>query len=78
MYVQLIDDVSGKTLLGMSDKELDQKLAKADRAAKLGEAFGKKAKDAKVSQVVFDRGGYAYIGRIKSFADGCRKAGLEF
>lgn len=78
LYAQVIDDTADKTIIGMSDKNLDGKLSKSDKAAKLGEEMGKKMKDAKITTIVFDRGGHAYLGRVKAFAEGLRKAGLEF
>ncbi len=74
---QLIDDTAGKTLAAASTKELKVK-PNADGAKKLGEAIAKKAKDAKISTVVFDRNAYRYHGRIKTLADAAREAGLQF
>ncbi|MBI2086982.1 MAG: 50S ribosomal protein L18 [Candidatus Zambryskibacteria bacterium] len=65
IYAQLIDDISGKTLAS----------AKGSNAAKVGTEI---AKGAKVKQVVFDRGGYIYTGKVKALADAARKAGLKF
>jgi len=83
IYVQLIDDTAGKTLVSAStlDAELKDKLAgkkKAECAGLVGELVAKRAKSSRISQVVFDRGGYKYHGRVKSLADGARKAGLKF
>ena len=78
LYAQIIDDSKEMTLIGMSDRSLDKKMTKSERAEKLAEEIGKKAKEAKISRVVFDRGGHAYLGRVKSFAESLRKAGLEF
>jgi large subunit ribosomal protein L18 len=78
LYAQIIDDTTDKTLIGLSDKAVSGKMTKTEKAAKLGEELGKKAKDAKIETVVFDRGGHAYLGRVKAFAEGLRKAGLEF
>lgn len=77
MTVQLIDDETGKTVCSASTKELKAK-PNSDGAAKLGEAIAKKAKDAKVSAVVFDRNSYKYHGRVKALADAARKGGLTF
>lgn len=77
MSVQLIDDTTGKTLAAASTKELKAK-PNLDGAKKLGEAIAKKAKDAKISTVVFDRNAYKYHGRIKALADAAREAGLTF
>ena len=74
---QLIDDDAGKTLAAASTKECKAKPT-VDGAAKVGELIAKKAKDAKISSIVFDRNGYAYHGRIKALADAAREAGLSF
>lgn len=76
--VQAIDDVAGKTLAAMTDKNLKVKGTKTDKAAALGEAFGKKLKDIKIDSVIFDKGAYKYHGRVKALADGIRKAGINF
>ena len=79
-YAQLIDDVSGKTLMGtasLPQKDL-QGLNGTEQAAKLGKLFAEKAIEAGHSDVVFDRNGYLYHGRVKSFADAAREAGLKF
>ncbi len=73
----MIDDESGKTLVSASTTELKSKLNK-EGAKKLGELVASKAKDAKISAVVFDRGGYRYHGRIKEMADAAREGGLQF
>ncbi|MBC6712848.1 50S ribosomal protein L18 [Treponema sp. Marseille-Q3903] len=78
--VQVIDDDEGKTLASISTIEKDFAALKPDTegAAKLGEAFGSRLKDKKIAKVVFDRNGYLYHGVVKAFADGARKAGIEF
>lgn len=83
IYVQVIDDGAGHTLAAASslDQELRSKLAgktKTEQAKMVGELVGKRAKDKGVKKVVFDRGGFKYIGRVKSLADGARESGLEF
>jgi large subunit ribosomal protein L18 len=83
MSVSLIDDNSGKVMLGLStlDKDLKTKVkygGNIKAAAALGEAFAKLATAKGVKAVSFDRGGYIYHGRVKAFADAARKAGLEF
>ena len=83
IYVQVIDDSTGKTLCSAStlDKDLASKLEgknKKEQAYVVGEAIAKKAAKAKIKQVVFDRGGYIYTGRVQSLAEGARSAGLEF
>lgn len=77
MSVQLIDDKTGKTIAAASTKELKAK-PNMEGAVKLGEAIAKKAKDAKVTTIVFDRNAYRYHGRIKALADAAREAGLKF
>ena len=78
-YVQIINDESGKTLVSASDKELKvSKDKKSEKAEKLGELVAKKAKDKKITEVVFDRGGYKYLGRVKAFAESARANGLKF
>ena len=78
--VQVIDDNEGKTLASIStlEKEFAALKPNTDGAAKLGEAFGARLKEKKISKVVFDRNGYLYHGVVKAFADGARKAGIEF
>ncbi len=82
-YAQLIDDVQGKILFGVStlDKTLRSKAKTGGNiaaAALLGEAVASKAINKGIKKVCFDRGGYLYHGRIKAFAEAARKAGLEF
>jgi large subunit ribosomal protein L18 len=80
LYLQAIDDVSGKTLAAISSLEKDFLSLKnnLETGAKLGEAMGKRLNEQKVSTVVFDRNGYKYHGIVKALADGVRKAGIEF
>lgn len=78
IYVQLIDDASGKTLAAASSKELKAKAKKVDVAAEVGKLAASKAKAAGITEVVFDRGGNRYHGRIKSLAEAAREAGLKF
>ena len=80
IYAQIIDDEKGATLVSASslDKELKLKNNNVEAAAKVGEALAKKAKKAGIKNVVFDRGGYMYHGRIKALADAARENGLEF
>lgn len=78
IYVQIIDDAAGKTLAAASSKELKAKGAKAKVAAEVGKLAAEKAKAAGIKQVVFDRGGYQYHGRVKELAEAARAAGLEF
>ncbi|MGI6049238.1 MAG: 50S ribosomal protein L18 [Acetivibrionales bacterium] len=83
IYAQIIDDVSGTTLVAASslDGALKEKLdytGNKQAAKEVGKLIGTKAIDKGIKQVVFDRGGYLYHGRIKELADGAREAGLEF
>ena len=80
IYAQLIDDKDGKTLVGVTERMLpkDEKKGKADRAKAIGMLLAKKAVEKKITQVVFDRGSYAYHGRVKALADGAREGGLVF
>lgn len=75
--VQLIDDTAGKTLAAASSLEAKAKLTK-EGAKKVGALIAKKAKEKKVTTVVFDRGPYKYHGRIKELADAAREGGLQF
>jgi large subunit ribosomal protein L18 len=83
IYAQVIDDQTGRTLLAAStmDRELREKLKglkKAEQAKLVGQAIAERAKSKGIQTVVFDRGGYRYIGRVKAFADGAREGGLQF
>ncbi len=80
LSVQVIDDNEGKTLASIStlEKEFAAVKPNIEGAAKLGEAFGSRLKDKNITKVVFDRNGYLYHGVVKAFADGARKAGIEF
>lgn len=75
--VQLIDDDAGKTIASASTGELKTK-PNTEGAKKVGEAIAKKAKEAKVSEIVFDRNAYRYHGRIKALAESARESGLKF
>ena len=80
VYAQVIDDVSGRTLVAAStvEKGFGKKGANQESAAKIGEAVAKKAKAANIESVVFDRGGFQYHGKVKALADAAREAGLNF
>ena len=80
IYAQIIDDDQGVTIAAASSREgnLAKKTLNVDTANKVGELIGSRAKDAGIEEVVFDRGGFTYHGRVKSLADGAREAGLEF
>jgi large subunit ribosomal protein L18 len=83
IYVQVIDDDEGKTLVSAStlDKEVVGKISgktKKDQAALVGSLVAERAKSAGIVEVVFDRGGYRYHGRVKALADAAREGGLHF
>lgn len=80
IYAQIIDDVSGKTLVSASsmDKGFEGLGANKEAAKKIGQTIGKKAVDSGISEVIFDRGGYIFHGRVKELADGARESGLKF
>ena len=78
IYVQLIDDLAGRTLAASSSKGLEQKGTKSEIAALVGAAIAAKALEAGITEVVFDRNGYLFHGRVKSLADAARTAGLKF
>ena len=83
MYAQVIDDVAGNTIVSASTlqsevKEGLEKTNNVEAAAKLGEVIAKKALDKGINEVVFDRGGYIYQGKVKALADAAREAGLQF
>ncbi len=83
IYAQIIDDVQGCTLASASSIDHDLRvktngLSKTDQAKLVGEAVAQRAKDKGITTVVFDRGGFQYIGRVKALAEGARQGGLEF
>ena len=80
LYVQIIDDVAGNTLVAAStlDKEIKTKHANKEAAKELGTLIAKKAADKKIETVVFDRGGYIYHGVVKELAEAAREGGLKF
>ena len=77
IYVQLVDDQEGKTLVSASSKGLEEG-TKIEIAAKVGKAAAEKALAAGITEVVFDRNGYLFHGRVKSLADAAREGGLKF
>ena len=78
IYAQIIDDSIGNTLVSASTHELNAKSNNIESASSLGKLIAKKALDKKIEEVVFDRSGYKYHGRIKALADAAREAGLKF
>jgi len=82
IYGQIIDDVSGHTLVAASDLDPDLRAAvsgtKAERARRVGRELAARAQARGITAVVFDRGGFLYHGRVKSLAEGAREGGLQF
>lgn len=83
IYAQIIDDSAGNTLVSASsvDKELRERvkgLKKSEQAKLVGQTVAERAKGKGITTVVFDRGGFKYIGRVKALADGAREGGLQF
>jgi large subunit ribosomal protein L18 len=83
IYAQIVDDSEGNTLISAStiDKELREQvkgMKKIEQAKAIGKAVAERAKSKGISSVVFDRGGFRYVGRIKALADGAREGGLQF
>ncbi len=84
IYAQVIDDTAGRTLVSASDLEdavvqqAGDGANKTARASAVGQAIAQRAKDAGINDVVFDRGGFLYHGRVKAVADGAREGGLKF
>ncbi len=76
-YAQIIDDIAQKTLVGVSE-DVTLKGTKIEKARALGVKLAELAKAKKITKVVFDKGAYAYHGRVQAFADGAREGGLEF
>jgi large subunit ribosomal protein L18 len=81
IYAQLIDDTNGATIVAASSKQKDisaQKAPKIEKSKLVGEAIAKKATELGIKNVVFDRSGYIYHGRVKAVAEGAREGGLDF
>jgi large subunit ribosomal protein L18 len=83
IYAQVIDDGAGRTLVSAStiDRDLREKtkgLKKSEQAKLVGQAVAERAKSKGIQSVVFDRGGFRYVGRVKALADGAREGGLQF
>jgi large subunit ribosomal protein L18 len=81
IYVQLIDDADSKTLAAASSRDKDivaQKVTKVEKSKLVGAAIARKAAELGLKEVVFDRGGNLYHGRVKAVADGAREGGLQF
>lgn len=78
IYAQLIDDTTGVTLAAASSIKLDDAKANIETAGKVGREIAEKALSKGITEVVFDRSGYLYHGKVKSLAEGAREAGLKF
>lgn len=78
IYAQLVNDDKGHILTASSDLTLKTKGAKSEIAKKVGQDIAKKGIEKKIAEVIFDRGGYKYHGRVKALADGAREGGLKF
>ena len=80
IYAQIIDDVNGKTLVSASsmEKGFEGKGSDCEAAKKVGVTVAERAKSAGIENVVFDRGGYLYHGRVQALAEGAREGGLQF
>ncbi|MBP9711000.1 MAG: 50S ribosomal protein L18 [Candidatus Pacebacteria bacterium] len=78
LHAQVIDDEAGKTLVSGSTKDVAAKAKKTDAAKMLGVELAKRAKAAGITEVVFDRGGFRYTGRVATLADAAREGGLKF
>lgn len=78
IYLKVVNDEAGKTILSASDIKLKGKKTKSEKAEIIGKELGEKLKEKKIKKIVFDRGGYKYHGRVKSAAEGMRGAGLKF
>jgi large subunit ribosomal protein L18 len=76
IYAQIVDDQSARTLMTVSSEKLEGK--KTEKSTEVGKLIASRAKEAGITQVVFDRAGYQYHGRVKAVADGAREGGLEF
>lgn len=80
IYAQLVDDIDGKTLASASSREkgVDAKGTKTEISLAVGKKIAEKAKAAGIENIVFDRNGFVYHGRVKALADGAREGGLKF
>lgn len=80
IYAQIVDDLAGKTLVSCGSLKMDgaQSVAKVEQAKLVGKEIASKALEAGITEVVFDRNGYLYHGRVKSFAESAREGGLKF
>jgi large subunit ribosomal protein L18 len=77
IYAQLVDDAKNHTIATVTDQDIET-MKKTEKATEVGKRIAERAKAAGITQVVFDRAGYQYHGRVKAVAEGARKGGLEF
>ena len=77
IYAQLVDDTANRTIATVGDQDI-LTMKKTEKATEVGKRIAERAKAAGITQVVFDRAGYQYHGRVKAVAEGARKGGLEF
>ena len=78
IYAQIIDDANGHTLASFSSRELGESKATVDISKNVGITLAQKALEKGIKEIVFDRGGYLYHGKVKALADGAREGGLKF
>lgn len=78
MYAQLIDDTTKKTIVQASSLDVTQKMSMSKKAVEVGKLIAEKAKKSNIQDVVFDRNGFIYHGRVKALADSARENGLKF
>lgn len=78
IFAQLIDDIKNETIIGVSEKNLKSSGTKTEKAKALGLLLASKLKTKKITKIVYDRGSYAYHGRVKNVAEGLREGGIEF
>lgn len=78
VYAQIIDDSLGNTLVSAKDKDVESRGKSVEIARRVGDLLAKRAKDKKITEVFFDRGGRIYHGRIKALAESAREGGLNF
>ena len=78
IYAQLIDDTSGNTMVASSSYEMGKKIVNVEISKEVGKKLAEKASVSKIVNVVFDRGGYPFHGKVKALAEGAREGGLKF
>jgi large subunit ribosomal protein L18 len=78
IYAQLIDDIAAHTLASASSRDVEGEQSRTEQSHRVGEMLAERASDEDIEQVVFDRSGYPYHGRVEALADGAREGGLQF